>query len=255
MNLHHESRGEGPALIILHGLFGSLDNWRTMSGKLSRHFRVHAVDLRNHGRSPHSEIIDYGSMAGDLQEFMDAQSIASAFVLGHSLGGKVAMEFALGRPERVEKLVVADIAPGSYPPQHDDIIRSLISLDIGNLSGRAEADAALKKSILDSAVRQFLLKNLVRSDTGELHWRINIRAIAENYGRLIEAVDGGRSFHKPTLFLKGEKSGYIRPGDLADIKRLFPLARLVTIAGAGHWLQADAPSEFYQSVVDFLKPS
>jgi len=255
MNLYHESYGAGQPLIILHGLFGSLDNWRTLSGRFGRHYRVFAVDLRNHGRSPHSEACNYELMAEDLRIFMDAHSIRSACLLGHSMGGKAAMQFAVTWPDRVEKLVIVDIAPKDYPPHHVEIIQSLISLDLKAYKGRTDIDGALKTSIPDQATRQFLLKNLVRDDAGFLRWKINLQAIAKNYCELIKGLDTDRSFKKATLFLKGQNSQYIRQEDFAKIARLFPRAELVTIPGAAHWVQADAPAEFLRVVLDFLQSS
>jgi esterase len=233
MRLNYECYGEGPPLIILHGLFGSLDNWRTLSRKFGRYYRVFAVDLRNHGSSPHSDDFSYPLMAQDLNSFMDGLSLSSACLLGHSMGGKVAMEFAVSNPNRVEKLVVVDIAPKEYMPQHDKI--------------------ALRKAIPDHSVRQFLLKNLVRNDAGVFAWRINLEGIARNYGEIIKSLHQNNCFGKPALFLKGENSNYIQQEDLPLITRFFPQARLVTVPNAGHWVQADAPAQFLTIVLSFLK--
>jgi esterase len=253
MRLNYECYGEGPPLIILHGLFGSLDNWRTLSRKFGRYYRVFAVDLRNHGSSPHSDDFSYPLMAQDLNSFMDGLSLSSACLLGHSMGGKVAMEFAVSNPNRVEKLVVVDIAPKEYMPQHDKILQELASLDLKKFTARMEIDIALRKAIPDHSVRQFLLKNLVRNDAGVFAWRINLEGIARNYGEIIKSLHQNNCFGKPALFLKGENSNYIQQEDLPLITRFFPQARLVTVPNAGHWVQADAPAQFLTIVLSFLK--
>jgi esterase len=253
MHLHHESYGEGPPLIILHGLFGSLDNWRTMSKKLGRLFRVFAVDMRNHGRSPHSDDFNYPLMAEDLKGFMDEHSLRSACILGHSMGGKAAMQFAVTCPDKVEKLVVVDIAPKDYPPRHNALLQTLLSLDLEAFARRTEIDAALQTAIPDTAVRQFLLTNLIRNEAGVYAWRMNLEVIERHYSEIIGGLNSDQSFGKPVLFLKGENSDYIQPDDYPFIARFFPHAHLVLIPGAGHWIQAEAPAEFLSVVVDFLQ--
>jgi esterase len=255
MRLHYESYGEGPPLIILHGLFGSLDNWRTISRKFGRYYQVFTLDLRNHGRSPHSDDFNYPLMAEDLRGFMDEHSLRSVCLLGHSMGGKAAMQFAVTYPDRVEKLVVVDIAPKDYQPRHDDILHALVSLDLGAFARRTEIDGALKTAIPDNAVRQFLLTNLVRNEADVFIWRMNLGAIAQHYSKIIRGLNSDRSFDKPVLFLKGENSDYIQHEDYALIAWFFPLAHLVTVSGAGHWVQAEAPAKFLSVVLDFLQSS
>lgn len=253
MLLHHESYGQGPPLIIMHGLLGSLDNWRTMGKKLGAHFRVFAVDLRNHGRSPHSDDLSYQLMAEDLKEFMDLHSIDAACLLGHSMGGKVAMRFAVLWPERVDKLVVADIAPKTYELRHSEILNALVSLDLERFSDRMEIGGALLEIIADQAMRRFLLKNLARDNMGNLTWRMNLKSIVRNYGEIVAGIGGEDSCHAPALFLRGAESDYIGKEDMSLIKRFFLHARLVTIPNAGHWLHVDAPEEFHTAVLDFLQ--
>jgi len=252
IRLHFESYGEGAPLIILHGLFGSLENWRTMARKLGSHFRVIVVDLRNHGKSPHCDDFNCQLMAEDLRVFMEEHCLASACLLGHSLGGKVAMRFALAWPELVEKLVVVDIAPKEYQDRHGKIIQALVSLRLETFADRREIDNALLVAVPDQVMRQFLLKNLVRSDRGGFSWRINLKSIANHYQDINKGLGGDTRFDKPTLFLKGGVSDYIDSKDLEVIKRLFPHAQLDTVPNAGHWLHTDAPEEFLSRVRTFL---
>lgn len=252
MRLNHESYGEGPSLIIMHGLLGSLDNWRAIGRKLGAYFRVFCLDLRNHGRSPHSEKFDYRLMAEDLKEFMDCHAIDSASLLGHSMGGKVAMRFALLWPELVDRLIVADIAPRLYSPVHQEILQGLLALDLGRFADRMEIGGALLDFVPDDAMRRFLLKNLVRNGNGTFAWRMNLGSIVRNYGEVAGGIDGDGCCDVPALFLKGEKSDYIRGDDMETITALFPHARLSVVPSAGHLLHSDAPEEFLASVLDFL---
>ncbi|NVN92577.1 MAG: alpha/beta fold hydrolase [Desulfuromonadales bacterium] len=252
MHLHCERYGEGSPLIILHGLFGSSDNWRTLGRKLGAHFSAFVVDLRNHGASPHSDDFNYQLMAEDLKVFMDEHCLASAYLLGHSMGGKVAMHFALAWPERLEKLVVVDIAPKEYQDRHGKIIQALVSLRLEPFTERREIDNALLEAIPDQIMRQFLLKNLTRDDRGCFRWRMNLKSIALHYGDINKSLDEDACFDKPTLFLKGGNSDYMDTGDLVEINRFFPHARLDIVQGAGHWLHVDAPAEFLSRVCTFL---
>ena len=253
MQLHHEECGQGTPLIILHGLFGSLDNWQTVSRRLSAQFRVIAADQRNHGHSPHSPEMNYPAMAGDVLELMQRLGLSDACVLGHSMGGKTAMQLALLHPERVRKLVVVDIAPRAYYPRHGEIFAGLLSLDLSTFTSRKEIEDALAPSIPDISVRRFLLKSLARSPNGGFRWKINLRDICANYGRLSEAVSGHAPFTKPTLFLRGGASNYIRDADGALIHQLFPQAQMQTIPTAGHWVHAEALEAFLAMVQRFLE--
>jgi len=253
MRLNYQSYGEGPPLIILHGLFGSLDNWHTLSKRFGRDFMVFTLDLRNHGRSPHSEEFDYTLMAEDLKEFIDLRSAGGVNLIGHSMGGKTAMQFALTYPESLERLIVVDIAPKAYPPHHNQIIDALYSLDLKSLHSRGEVDAALAEKIPDSAVRQFLMKNLKRDDQGAFAWKVNLDSIHKNYDAINRGFGDDARCEKPTLFIKGGKSNYILEEDTPLIMRIFPRARIETITHAGHWVHAEAPDEFYDTVVNFLR--
>lgn len=253
MQLHFKEFGRGKPLILLHGLFGSSDNWLGVAPKLAEKFQALALDLRNHGQSPHSDEMNYALMAGDVAEFLDARNLESANVLGHSLGGKVAMQFALQFPARVEKLIVVDMAPRVYAPEHDEIFEALLALDLQKFSARTEMEIALAEKIPSLNLRRFLLKNLGRNAGGKFFWKMNLRGLFENYPKLGEAISSAKPFEKPALFLRAGKSDYVRESDFARIHELFPRAEIQTIAGANHWLHADAPEEFTGHVLKFLQ--
>jgi pimeloyl-ACP methyl ester carboxylesterase len=255
MRLYFESAGQGPPLIVLHGLFGSLENWRSTTRRLSENFSVFAVDQRNHGRSLHSDEMNYAVMAEDLRDFMQGQNLKAAHILGHSMGGKTAMQFALQYPDKVDHLVVADIAPRQYAPGHKSIIVALRAIDPSKFATRKEIEAALAAEIPDLAVRQFLLKDLKRTPNGAFAWQMNLSALSKNYDLLNEALDSNRPADVPALFLKGEKSDYIRDKDEEMIHRLFPRAIIKTLEGAGHRLHVEAPEAFIRTVKDFLLPA
>jgi pimeloyl-ACP methyl ester carboxylesterase len=253
MELFYREYGTGHPLLVLHGLFGSLDNWHTLSRSFAQFFRVIAVDQRNHGRSPHSNVMTYDSLAGDLLELLDRFHIESAFVLGHSMGGKSAMWFALSTPSRVDKLVVVDIGPQAYPPLHDEIFQALTGVDLVSCKSRQQVDENLALSIGDAAVRQFLMKNLSRNSDGELFWKANIEGLKKGYHEISRQIDSKRPFAKPALFVRSSRSGYISDSDTPGILKLFPKAEIATIE-AGHWIHADAPSQFFEIVSRFLAP-
>ncbi len=253
MKLHYRSLGKGPPLIVLHGLLGSLDNWQALARRFAMQFQVFAVDQRNHGQSPHSDHVGYDAMAGDLHEFMHTHELARTHVLGHSMGGKVAMQFALHHPDSVEKLVVADVSPRAYPPHHVRALEALMALDLHAFDRREQLDAELAKSVDDTEVRQFLLKNVGRDAAGGFRWKANVRGLWENYEALTVAVTSDAPFPKPALFVRGERSRYVGESDFGLIRRLFPCAEFCMIAGAGHWVHADAPEEFARNVLEFLR--
>jgi len=253
MQLHYQSYGEGHPLIILHGFLGSLENWSTQSKIFGEFFKVFAVDQRNHGSSPHSEAFNYHVMAEDLREFMQQQSLSSAHLLGHSMGGKTAMQFAVTYPDKVDRLIVVDIAPKAYPPQYQEILDALRSLDLKTFRTRKEIDEVLAQKIPDFPMRQFLLKNLARDESGGFRWRMHLDAIYRNYEEMGKGLGTGRRFEKPTLFIKGGNSNYIQEGDGALIREIFPQSKIVPVPGAGHWVQIEAPQEFSKIVLDFLE--
>jgi pimeloyl-ACP methyl ester carboxylesterase len=252
MRLHYREQGRGPALVILHGLFGSLDNWAFVSQRLAKHFRVFSIDQRNHGESPHAAEMNYSVMADDLREFLEQHELPIAHVLGHSLGGKVAMQFALQYPERVDRLIVADMAPRGYERRHDTIFNALLGLNLESFQTRTSIETALAPQLPDLAVRRFLLKGLTRNEAGKLEWKFNLRTLHESYGALTSAIELNAVFEKSALFIRGGRSDYIREEDSADIHRLFPLAKIVTLPTASHWLHADAPEEFLRITEDYL---
>jgi esterase len=254
VQLHFKESGRGGAVILLHGLFGSADNWHHIALRLAEHFQVFALDQRNHGQSPHSDEMSYPLMAGDVNEFMASRGLETALVVGHSMGGKTAMQFALQFPDRVAKLVVADMAPRAYAPAHKKIFAALLALDLKSYSVRQQIEDALAPEIPDLALRRFLLKNLGRNPAGEFFWKINLRGLADNYLRLREPVSAPAPFAKPTLFIRGGKSDYINPEDEPLMRALFPSADIQTIAGAGHWIHADRPEEFLRLVLNFFQP-
>ncbi|MEZ4858841.1 MAG: alpha/beta fold hydrolase [Flavobacteriaceae bacterium] len=254
MALHSQIIGEGLPFIILHGFLGSGDNWKSLANQFSEEgFQLHLVDQRNHGRSFHSDEFTYEAMSEDLKRYCEEQQLEKIILLGHSMGGKTAMHYATNDPESVSKLIVADIGPKAYPQHHQDILKGLSSLNFNEISSRAEADDALSKYISQSGVRQFLLKNLYWAQKGKLGLRINLPVLIKEYAIVGEALANDAIFEKETLFVKGEKSGYILPMDEILIHKHFPKAKMETISNAGHWLHADNPSEFFEKIMGFLK--
>ncbi|MDB6112589.1 MAG: alpha/beta hydrolase [Pedosphaera sp.] len=253
MQLNFQTYGTGFPLLILHGLFGSLDNWNTVSRRLGETCQVFALDLRNHGRSPHSELLNYEVMAADVAEFMQTHDLRRAHLLGHSMGGKVAMRFALRYPDLVEKLIVADMSPKAYPPWHLSILAALKALDLAAFQNRNELDTALAPAIPEPAVRQFLLKNVTRNEQGKFEWKMNLAAIDQHYPQLIQAIESDQQFEGPALFLNGGQSDYLQPTDHDLVRKLFPQAQFSTIPNVGHWLHAEAPEEFIKAVASFTR--
>ncbi len=251
--LYFKKNGEGFPLIILHGLFGLGDNWSTLSNQYKENgFAAYLVDQRNHGRSFHSEEFNYTAMAGDIKDLMDAEQLEKADLIGHSMGGKTVMFFASLFESRVNKLVVADIAHRYYPPHHESILSALKSLNPSQLSSRKEAEELLRISIHDEGTIQFLLKNLYWKDDKTLGWRFGLNEIERNIDMVGEALPV-KKISVPTLFLKGEKSGYITAEDEVMIRQIFTNVKIDTISGAGHWVHAENPKEFLSKTVEFLK--
>ena len=245
--------GDGPAVAILHGLFGSGRNWTAIGRGLAATHRVLLFDLRNHGASPWAEGMSYEEMAADLRTSLAARGLARAALLGHSLGGKVAMALALAAPEMVERLVVVDIAPVVYPPGLIGHLRAMQALDLTQIRRRGEADRLLAAAIPDPAERTFLLQNLV-FEAGEARWRLNLVAIARDMPLIsgFPSFPAGRTYDGPALFVAGGRSLYVRPEHEPLIKELFPAARVARIAEAGHWVHAEAPAAFLALVAPFL---
>lgn len=252
MQLHFDKSGSGEPLVMMHGLFGSLENLGAISRILEDRYTLYRLDLRNHGRSPHGDTMSFADMAGDLLEFMDQQSLNKPQLFGHSLGGKVAMELACRHPERVAKLVVADIAPVSYPSHHNAILDGLASLQGERIDSRRQADERLAEFVPEAPIRQFILKSLERDEDGAFRWRLNVPAILHNYDDLRLAVCDGCQYAGPTLFIRGEKSNYIAERNHPEIAAKFPNSDIATVAGASHWLHAERPQEVATLIRDFL---
>lgn len=252
LQLNYKQFGQGQPLIILHGLFGTLDNWQTLARRLSAHYMVFIIDQRNHGRSPHDDAFNYEILAEDLRDFMEAQWIYEAIIVGHSMGGKTAMQFALNYPDMVEKLMVVDIGPQQYKGGHQTIFEALFALNLPTVQNRKEAEAQLATRIDSMAVRQFLLKNLTRNkESGQYEWKMNLPVIYENYQNILAPITSNETYDGETLFVKGGKSDYLSSNDINDIRQLFPKADLHTIAEAGHWIHAEAPDAFFDMILNW----
>jgi pimeloyl-ACP methyl ester carboxylesterase len=253
MDLFFNQYGEaGPPLIILHGLLGANGNWHTLSRTAFQDVaRVYAVDQRNHGRSPHADRIDYPSMAADTNDFVEQHDLGRAHLLGHSMGGKTAMQTALTYPSVVDRLIVVDMAPRAYAPRHTDLLDALARIDPSAYDDRDAVDAALAEDVPSWPIRQFLLKNLDYDGT-RYRWMPNLDAIRRHYDAINAAVTDDSSFDGPALFVRGAESDYVSDDDVPGIRRRFPNAELVTIEGAGHWVHADAPDALAEVVTDFL---
>ncbi|WP_420384860.1 alpha/beta fold hydrolase [Roseivirga sp.] len=249
--LNHKILGEGKPLVILHGLFGSLDNWMTLGKKWAEDRQVILVDQRNHGNSFHSDDFSYQVMAEDLLKLLNHLQLDKITLLGHSMGGKTAMEFATHHEEKIEKLIVADIGPKYYPVHHHTIIKAFYSVPVASLQSRNEADDILAQQIPDFGIRQFLLKNLAREKNG-FRWKMNLDVIANKIEEVGKSLNQNAGFGKPTLFVRGSKSDYILNDDLNLIHSIFSDSRLETIENADHWLHAEKPQEFFQIVNSFM---
>ena len=277
MKLFYRKYGQGQPLIILHGLFGQGDNWGTLARQFAEQgLEVYLVDLRNHGLSPHSDVWNYKVMSDDIQELLNDNNLKHAIIIGHSMGGKVAMQFAIQHPEEVHKLIVVDIAPKYYPVHNMDVLNALNAVDFGLVKNRKEVENILSEHLSDFGIKQFLLKNIYWKENKELDWRFNLKVITkliENVGEAIAVenrMENGRRMEEPqqlpataslsttasnmpTLFIRGEKSNYIIDEDLNMIKDIFPNSKLATIADAQHWVHAEKPKEFFECVMKFIK--
>jgi esterase len=253
VDLHYSVQGEGPALVILHGLYGSGTNWARHAAWLAQSYRVLLPDLRNHGRSPHHPDMSYPAMAADLMRLLDREGLGQALLLGHSMGGKAAMTLALSAPERVSALVVADIAPVTYPErEHASIIAALQALPLASLPSRQAADHILAKQIGSTMVRQFLLTNLQRREAG-FQWRLPLEILARQLPVLQGFPDAAGRYDGPALFIHGASSDYVLPLHHARIRELFPRARIEAVADAGHWLHVEQPDAFAAQLRRFLE--
>lgn len=252
IHLHYKHLGDGEPLIVLHGLFGSSDNWSTLGKRWSTDLSVYLADLRNHGRSPHTTGHSIPEMVQDVVQLLDELELEDAHLLGHSMGGKVVMELALQHPDRVRSLVVADMAPRKYPRGHDDILRALHAVDMSEMEKRSDIEARLSDFISQKSIVYFLAKNVARTKEG-FRWKMNLEVLDRDYEKILQANSEDKSYNKKTLFLRGEKSDYIRAEDETLIRRLFPKAEIKTIPDAGHWLHAEQQDLFYEAVLNFIK--
>ncbi len=264
MKLFYRKYGSGPPLVILHGLYGSSDNWVTIAKKLGETFTVYLPDQRNHGRSPHSDLHDYDSMRDDLHELITDLGISKFFLAGHSMGGKTAAAFAIKWPEMLNGLLIADITPFAGQPnaarayeRHLSILEAMNSLDPSLMKSRTEVEHALKKKIGSEKITGFIMKNLQRTHDNQFVWRINVSSLLMNLDRIMEGIDRRSAYSKqvhgfPVIFLKGADSDYLLPSDYDDIKKLFPSAEIIEIKNAGHWLHADQPEATTNSFMKLL---
>jgi esterase len=252
VELNYKSFGQGEPLIVLHGLFGALDNWQTIGKALAENHLVFLIDQRNHGRSPHLDDISYPILADDLRTFMETHWIYRANILGHSMGGKTAMQFALHYPDMVERLIVVDIAPKQYLGGHEDIFRALLDMQIDRITSRQEAEDFLSRRIPSAPVLQFLLKNITRQTDGSYSWKMNLPVLYRHYHKLLANIEGEASYDGPALFLRGELSSYVLAEDIATIHRFFTDVQVETIPDAGHWVHAEAPQAVIQQVNSFI---
>ncbi|WP_440996744.1 alpha/beta fold hydrolase [Arhodomonas sp. SL1] len=253
IDLHYEASGDGPPLVLLHGLYGSGNNWRSYARRWAADYRVLLPDLRNHGRSPRDPRMDYPAMAADIERLLEREGAEEATLLGHSMGGKVAMALALTRPARLRALVVADIAPVAYGgDEHAGIIAAMQAVDLAGIRSRRDADAELSEQIETPAVRQFLLTNLEQED-GSWRWRLPLGILAESLPAIQgwPGIDG--HWEGPTLFVHGGRSPYVDAAGREAISRLFPQAEVETISNSGHWLHVEAPKAFTETVERFLR--
>lgn len=251
MKLHYQTIGSAKPLVILHGLFGSSDNWRGIAKQLAQHAQVITVDLRNHGQSPHSSQQNYPLMVDDLMELLDDLKVDKVNIMGHSVGGKVAMAFTEAHPERVDKLVVVDISPRQYTDDHRVIFNAIMAIDLSLYTRRRQVDQALSDVLTDRAVRQFLIMNIT-SENGQLSWRINLQALYDNYPDFLAAVVEKNNVDIASCFIRGGRSPYIKQEDEDLIATHFTRSEIFTIEQAGHWVHAEAPQQFLTKITEFF---
>ena len=253
MKLNYKELGEKgkQPLVILHGLFGSLDNWITLGKAFAEHFHVFLLDQRNHGKSFHSDKFSYEHMAQDLHDFIEEHALLDPIILGHSMGGKTAMLFAVKHPEKLHKLILVDIAPKTYPVHHHQIIEGLKSLDLSKITRRGEADQLLAIHIPQFDTRQFLLKNITRAEEGGFKWKMNLLVIEKEIETIGYGLPENALFEKDTLFIRGLQSDYIKDHDIDLIQKHFPNSALKSVVNAGHWVHAQAPEELFKLVLEF----
>ena len=252
--LYSRIEGEGKPLLILHGYLGMSDNWKTLSGRFAESgFQVHSLDLRNHGRSFHSDEFSHELMMLDILNYCKYHNLEKISLIGHSMGGKLAMFLAVTYPDLIDKLIIADISVREYPPHHQDILEALNSVDFSVQKERKEVEDVIAQYVSDFGTRQFLMKNVYRETPEQLAFRMNLNSLTENYDNMGIAIPKESRFEKPVLFLRGENSNYIRERDEQDIMEIFPKAEIKTVTNAGHWLHAENPNEFFDYSIEYLK--
>ncbi len=250
--LNHKIFGQGDPIIILHGLFGMLDNWQTIAKKLAENYMVILIDQRDHGKSAHTDEFNYEVLAEDLRVFMEENWMHEAHIIGHSMGGKTAMQFAIHNPDMVEKLIIVDIGPKAYKAGHDIIFQALQDVKIDEVKSRGEVNDVIGKYIDDAGIRQFLMKNLQRRKEGGFRWKMNLELLYREYPNIIDAIQYDGPVDVDTLFIYGEKSYYIVPDEIDSIKELFTHSKFAAL-DAGHWIHAEKPQELLDVVNGFLK--
>lgn len=253
MKLFYRESGEGRPLVILHGLFGSSDNWMSVAKELALKYKVYVLDARNHGQSPHADPHTYETMAADLKEFLDDHHIENPILIGHSMGGKTIMRFASQYKNRAEKLVVVDISPRFYGRHHQDILAGFNAIDLNTLQTRNEADAIMSRYVGDVGVRMFLLKSLYRNSDGKFQWRINLPLINAQIDNIGEALPESAKVDTPTLFIRGSESGYIEDKDTVVIAQHFSDYKIETVEGASHFVHAEKPKEVIALIETFIE--
>jgi pimeloyl-ACP methyl ester carboxylesterase len=252
MKLFYREMGNGSPVIIVHGLFGMSDNWMNIAKQLADHYKIYLPDMRNHGSSPHHEEWSYDVMAEDLAEFIELHKIKDPVLIGHSMGGKVVMKLVNEQPDLVKKLVVVDISPRYYKPHHQHILDAMNDLDLASFESRQEADEALKKSIKDWGIRQFLLKNIQRNKNG-FEWKHNLALITKKIEEVGQSTMPEWPVETPSLFIRGANSDYISNGDIDEIKSQYVNSQVVTLKNAGHWIHAEQPEAFVKTITSFIE--
>ena len=252
MKLHYRKYGNGDPLIILHGLFGSGINWNGIGKMLASEYAVYIPDQRNHGKSPHSNDCSYEDLTRDLRAFYQDHGIHQAIIMGHSMGGKAALNFALSYPQMVKKLIVVDIGVKAYPVQDESLIAAMVNLELGKYSSRKEIDVELSKDIREESMRLFIMQNLQRNQGAGFSWKMNLNVLSQNIDKVSVEIPVNGVFDQPTLFILGGQSDYVLPDDREDILKQFPNSQFVVLENAGHWVHADEPELFSRCVAEFL---
>jgi pimeloyl-ACP methyl ester carboxylesterase len=254
ISLNYKSYGSGSkSLVIIHGFLGSLDNWHSLSTQWgAAGLQVFSLDMRNHGKSPHTATHSIELMSADVIDFILDKNLSDVILLGHSMGGKVAMHAALRYPNLIKQLIVADMAPKKYQRGHDDVFDAIQSVHLNSINSRKDAEEEMKAYLGDFGTRQFILKNLERTPDNKYQWKFNLETLYRDYDAILEEITFEIPYTHPTLFLKGDLSLYVKEKDYPNIYALFPNAHIQSIANAGHWLHADQPAEFFQRVISFI---